>query len=213
MNKSSNEKWSTEEDEALVAAVQNASMIDWIAISELAFPTGTRNGTACRSRWTNRLNPVFSVKDITQEQEQSIVEDFHFLGFKFESFKSDHASYKLKTFLYHYVCKLYDAGGGVCFFLYQKLATLLLTNSEVTLKQWLDESIVNPNHYACVRLIIVNNVKFLANWFGIAINNHICRVEKLGWYQRGQMIKRRPFPMTAADKDFVRNLIADLQTL
>lgn len=211
---SSHYKWSNGDDSALLAAVRNARTINWIHISEVAFPEKSRSGLACQVRWTKQLNPALVVSEITATEQESIISGFNTYGFQFYSYSPNRSPYQLKTFLYRHVCGNHRNDGGVCLFLFEKLQPLFETKADVLVGEWIERSITNRNHFQCYKMIVGNNIKFFFNWFGIEIKNSSCCIAKEGWYQRSRsQRKHKIVEVTPEERMYLASLIDEMKSV
>lgn len=136
------------------------------------------------------------------QEAQQIIDNFNKHGFEFSSYdaKLRRSNYEMRTFLYAFICNLHQDTGGVQLHLFETLQTLLTVQSTVELKNWAREAATNQKHVQCYMVIILNNKKFLQNWFAIEIENNICKIVGEGWHQKGKpKNKRTPFQFTAEE--------------
>lgn len=212
---SSRDIWREADDDALMVAIRNATTVDWVKICETAFPNKTRSAAACRFRWEQHLNPAFVTSNITPEERRSIISDFDKYDFNFGSYKINNRSpFVLRTLLYKHVCSKHTADGGVALVLFKTLQPLLVTNSEVSLDDWVGKSIENVNHLQCYKAIIHNNTKFFYNWFGVEIRHFSCRIVKAGWFQLGKLDKPKArFEVSTEEKAYIQSSIHEFQKL
>ncbi|KAL3741221.1 hypothetical protein ACJRO7_016794 [Eucalyptus globulus] len=78
--------WSAEEDQKLVAYIKRYGIWNWTHMAE---PAGlARTGKSCRLRWMNYLRPNIKHGNITQEEEEIIINLHRVLGNRWASIAS-----------------------------------------------------------------------------------------------------------------------------
>ncbi|XP_010054185.2 transcription repressor MYB5, partial [Eucalyptus grandis] len=78
--------WSAEEDQKLVAYIKRYGIWKWTHMAE---PAGlARTGKSCRLRWMNYLRPNIKHGNITQEEEEIIINLHRVLGNRWASIAS-----------------------------------------------------------------------------------------------------------------------------
>lgn len=72
-------KWTQEEDKKIIELVSIHGTGNWILIAQ---QIEGKNGKQCRERWTNNLNPELNFSNWTEQEDQTIMSIYQFVGSK-----------------------------------------------------------------------------------------------------------------------------------
>lgn len=170
-------KYTTQEDMLILEAARRFKnkTIDWEAVSK---HVKTRSAASCKGRFIMKLDPARQT-EITAKNRLLILKDFETKGLRFSEYAvQDVVQQTIRTFLYHHIANQHSN-----ILLYEKFM-VVSQEGVVTLKRWIESLSQHLGTKQIYRRIIKNNVKGLANWFGIAQKkkDETFKIEGKVWY-------------------------------